>query len=131
MLKKLEERKLDLNSTPAAMFREPAIDASAAMSSNAPLPPPAITEEPTLVGPITYPFKDSFFFQGALQSVQDKVFADKKTPSASTAAFLWLLATKVRHVVVVVVVRGNEGCALDVFGVRAEGCAQGQCYGAL
>jgi hypothetical protein len=99
--KKLQERQLDLaDSTAAAIFREPAKDPSAASASSAP-PPPAITEEPTLVGPITYPFKGSFFFQGALQSVQEKVFADKKTPSASTAAFLWLLATKVRNVVAV------------------------------
>ena len=44
---------------------------------------------------ILFPFNRSFFFQGLLQVVQAKILSETKIPSASTAAFLWLLAIKV------------------------------------
>ena len=88
----LEKRELSFNSAPADIFCAPATvpGASGPSSSDG-----TITTEPSCEGSTNYPFKRSFFFQGLLQAVQAKVLSDTKTPSASTAAFLWLLATKV------------------------------------
>jgi hypothetical protein len=114
--KQFATRNLSFNSSTADIFCE------RATAPGTPTPSSSggtITTEPSCEGPTTYPFKLSFFFQGLLQAVQGKVLSDTKTPSASTAAFIWLLATKVLKWAE----RGGRGAA--VWSVRCADVFRG------